>query len=164
MHFSKKLSVTLDPQSKAKSFVTLQNSNEKMDLLVSYHSNSIMQYAVDIKKQKKEESKKEQQEVTQTFGEIASHKEPVRGVCMAANDSMFATNSFDSVKVWSVDLFMYSQKNKLEVQCKQSLEEQNVLSMCILPGNKFIVLGTKEGQVMLYDLNQNTIVQRLQSH
>ena len=59
MHFSKKLSVTLDPQSKAKSFVTLQNSNEKMDLLVSYHSNSIMQYAVEIKKQKKEESKKE---------------------------------------------------------------------------------------------------------
>lgn len=59
LHFSKKLSVTLDPQSKAKSFVTLQNSNEKMDLLVSYHSNSIMQYAVEIKKQKKEESKKE---------------------------------------------------------------------------------------------------------
>ena len=83
---------------------------------------------------------------------------------MSANDSMFATNSFDSVKVWSVDLFMYSQKNNLEVQCKQSLAEQNVLSMCILPGNKFIVLGTKEGQVMLYDLNQNTIVQRLQSH
>jgi len=35
-----------------------------MDLLVSYHSNTIIQYAVEIKKEKKEESKTEQQEVT----------------------------------------------------------------------------------------------------
>ena len=83
---------------------------------------------------------------------------------MSSNDSLFATNSFDSVKVWSVDLFMYSQKNNLEVQCKQSLEEQNVLSMTILPGNKFMVLGTKEGQLMLYDLSQNAVIQRLQAH
>lgn len=36
--------------------------------------------------------------------------------------------------------------------------------MTILPGNKFIVLGSKEGQLCLYDMNANIVVQRLQAH
>ena len=36
--------------------------------------------------------------------------------------------------------------------------------MTILPGNKFMVLGTKEGQLILYDLSQNAVIQRLQAH
>ena len=64
---------------------------------------------------------------------------------MASNDQVFATNSFDSVKVWTVDLYRYSQKNSLQIQAKLSLEEPNVLSMAILPGNKYMVLGTKTG-------------------
>ena len=83
---------------------------------------------------------------------------------MSANDSLFATNSFDSVKVWQVDLQQYSKTNKIDVHCKSSIDEQNILSMAILPGNKLIVLGTKEGQLMLYDLAQNTIVQRIKAH
>jgi U3 small nucleolar RNA-associated protein 12 len=39
-----------------------------------------------------------------------------------------------------------------------------VLSVCILPGNRYIVLGTKDGQVLLYELNSNSIVQRIQGH
>ena len=38
------------------------------------------------------------------------------------------------------------------------------MSMAVLPGNKYIVLGTKEGQLMLYELGSNTIIQRLQAH
>ena len=89
---------------------------------------------------------------------------PIRGVTMSANDQLFATNSFDSVKVWSCDLFQYSQKNNIEIQCKQSLDEANVLSMAILPGNRYIVLGTKDGQVLLYELNSNSVIQRIQGH
>ena len=36
--------------------------------------------------------------------------------------------------------------------------------MAILPGNKLIVLGTKEGQLMLYDLAQNAVIQRIKAH
>ena len=38
------------------------------------------------------------------------------------------------------------------------------MSMAILPGNKYMVLGTKEGQLLLWQLNTNTIVQRIQAH
>lgn len=52
----------------------------------------------------------------------------------------------------------------LQVECKQSVEEVNVLSMAILPGDKFIVLGTKEGLLSLYDLASNSVIQRIQAH
>jgi hypothetical protein len=33
-----------------------------------------------------------------------------------------------------------------------------VLSVLILPGNKYVVLGTKEGAILLYDLQANEII------
>lgn len=37
----------------------------------------------------------------------------------------------------------------------------NVLCALILPGNKYVVLGTKEGDVMLFDINQGKLVQSI---
>jgi U3 small nucleolar RNA-associated protein 12 len=36
--------------------------------------------------------------------------------------------------------------------------------MAMLPGNKYLVLGTKEGQMCLYELGSNSIIQRLNAH
>jgi U3 small nucleolar RNA-associated protein 12 len=36
-----------------------------------------------------------------------------------------------------------------------------VLSLLILPGNKYIVMGTKEGDLLLYDLNQALTIQTI---
>lgn len=62
-----------------------------------------------------------------------------------------ATYSFDTVNVWQID-FAANAKT-LDVKFKQSINQINVLSLLILPGNKYIVMGTKEGDLMLFDLN-----------
>lgn len=36
--------------------------------------------------------------------------------------------------------------------------------MAILPGNKYLCLGTKDGQLLLYELGSNSVVQRLHPH
>jgi len=147
LHFSKKLTVPLDPSSKARAFTVKKTSTskkEKLEVLVSFHGNSVALYSLDAAKKEGEEEK-QAFTLKQTFGQMECHKTAVRGVVVSSNDSLFVTNSFDSVKVWSVDLFMYSQRNNLQIQAKQSLDESNVLSMAILPGNKYMVLGTKEG-------------------
>ena len=84
------------------------------------------------------------------YGEIESHKLPIRGVQMSENDGILATYSFDSVKVWKSD-FM-AQQEQLKLSCSHSFDQQNVLSLVILPGNKYVVMGTKEGSILLYDL------------
>lgn len=67
-----------------------------------------------------------------------------------------ATHSFDSVKIWKID-FM-SQQESLKLNCSHSIDQQNVLSLIILPGNKYVVMGTKEGALLLYDLQSNELI------
>jgi hypothetical protein len=42
---------------------------------------------------------------------------------------------------------------------KLNIKQTNVLSMLILPGNKYILMGTKEGYLMLYDMNDSSFSQ-----
>lgn len=81
-----------------------KDKKEAMDILVAYHSNTIIKHTIDVKGAKNDEEEKSGSTKSMTFGDLTSHKQPVRGVSMSANDSLFATNSFDSVKVWQVDL------------------------------------------------------------
>ena len=78
LHFSSKLTVTLDPQAKAKGFVSLQtsskNKKEAMEVLVSYHSNVVIKHSIDVKGAKKEDGEKSESTKMMTFGEITSHK------------------------------------------------------------------------------------------
>jgi U3 small nucleolar RNA-associated protein 12 len=39
-----------------------------------------------------------------------------------------------------------------------------VTSVLILPGNKYIVMGTKEGSILLYDLSANELIQEIEAH
>ncbi len=42
-------------------------------------------------------------ELEKIFGEMESHKLPIRGITIAENDGILATHSFDSVKIWKID-------------------------------------------------------------
>lgn len=72
---------------------------------------------------------------------------------------MMATYSFDSIKVWHID-FSANDK-KLDISMKRDIQQTNVLSLLILPGNKYIVMGTKEGDLMLYNLAEAAFCQHI---
>jgi WD40 repeat protein len=77
---------------------------------------------------------------------------------------LLASHSFDSVNVWQID-FSANQKS-LNVNFKAHIDSVvNVLSLLILPGNKYIVMGTKEGDLHMYDLNEGQVCQTIdQAH
>ena len=93
------------------------------------------------------------------FGELDSHKLPLRGVQISENDGILATHSFDSVKIWKID-FM-AQQEQLSLNCSHNIEIINVTALVILPGNKYVVLGTKEGSLLLYDLQASELIQEV---
>ena len=112
LHFTRRLTVALDPSSKVRSFAISKKSgsaDSNLEMFVAMHANTICKYSVSTTKKNEEESKEDGGAVSlkQSFGQIECHRQGVRGVVVSANDQLFATNSFDSVKVWSVDLFMY---------------------------------------------------------
>lgn len=75
---------------------------------------------------------------------------------MSQNDYLMASYSYDCINVWQID-FSASHKH-LKVGFKAHIDSViNVLTLLILPGNKFLVMGTKEGDLILYDLNEAQI-------
>lgn len=86
--------MVLDPSSKVRSFALLTDNGLKV--MAAFHSNQVVMYKVE----------EEAQSMHTVFGDLSSHKLPIRSVQMSANDHLFATSSFDSVKVWTVDLFL----------------------------------------------------------
>lgn len=102
LHFSRKLSIPLVEitNAKAKSFAILRSDDKSMRIVFTFHSNTAIEYEVDLKAGKVDPYSQKTE-----FGQLTSHRTPIRGVAISANDQLFATNSFDSVKVWSCDLF-----------------------------------------------------------
>jgi hypothetical protein len=43
------------------------------------------------------------------------------------------------------------------------VQQINVLSLLILPGNKFLVMGTKEGYLMLYNIHEASFEQQIEN-
>lgn len=44
---------------------------------------------------------------------------------------------------------------------KRDIRHTNVLSLLILPGNKYLVMGTKDGDILLYDLADAAFCQQI---
>ena len=46
----------------------------------------------------------------------------------------------------------------MNISFKASIDIVNVLSVLIMPGNKYIVMATKEGWIVMYDINEATVI------
>jgi hypothetical protein len=79
--------------------------------------------------------------ISKTLGDLSSHKLAIRNICISDNDRLIATSSFDSVKVWQVDFS--SQSEQLNVSIQNSFSCDHALSLIIITGNKYVVVGTK---------------------
>ena len=156
LHFHKPITWVVNAENKAKSLQVLPSSSS-LQVLISFHNNRLGLYEFEMQT----EHNFKQIDI---IGDFHTHQMGVRGVAISPNDAMFATHSFDSLKVWSVDLFQSNQKGELTIECRQSISEPNILSITILPGNKYIVLASKSGTISLYDMNSNQIIQRLNAH
>lgn len=61
LHFTKKVTVPLDPTSKARSFALKKASSSKKDkveVVVSFHGNTVALYSLSTKSEEEEEEKK----------------------------------------------------------------------------------------------------------
>ena len=57
LHFGKRVTMALDPNSKARAFAIGKRKSEKLELIFSYHGNTMMKYSVSAKKHEDEETK-----------------------------------------------------------------------------------------------------------
>ncbi|EFP91415.2 uncharacterized protein PGTG_17371 [Puccinia graminis f. sp. tritici CRL 75-36-700-3] len=85
---------------------------------------------------------------------MPGHRTDVRTVSLSFDDQLLASGSNGSLKVWNLK----TQK------CIRTMECGYALCSTWLPGNKHVLVGTKGGQLMLYELSSCALLQTCDAH
>lgn len=86
--------------------------------------------------------------------ELEGHRTDVRTIALSEDDTLLASGSSDRVKIYSLN----------SKTCLQTLSSGYALCCIFLPGNKHLVVGTKTGELQLFDLSSSSLLETINAH
>eukprot|EP01100_Stratorugosa_tubuloviscum_P005041 TRINITY_DN228_c1_g1_i1.p1 TRINITY_DN228_c1_g1~~TRINITY_DN228_c1_g1_i1.p1 ORF type:complete len:952 (+),score=435.85 TRINITY_DN228_c1_g1_i1:48-2903(+) len=97
--------------------------------------------------------------------DIAGHRADVRSIILSSDDIMVASAAAEQIKIWNTNTqnCIRTIKASLIIEEEEQQQQQfatdlTVLCMLFVPGNKYLITGTKQGTIMLYDINSGELV------
>ncbi|KAL7273608.1 beta transducin [Rhizina undulata] len=129
-------------------------SIESVHLMVSCTNNSLEYY--DIPKPQKEKNKGAGvAEYNKMYSvELPGHRSDIRALALSSDDRMLASASSGSLKIWNVRTSM----------CIRTFECGYSLCCSFLPGDKIVVVGTKTGEIELFDVASSAMIDSVKAH
>lgn len=93
------------------------------------------------------------------YGRILSvdqpgHRTDIRCLALSSDDRMLASASHGSLKIW----------NARTQSCLRTLDCGYAICATFLPGDKIVVLGTREGTLELFDIASSILLDTIQAH
>jgi U3 small nucleolar RNA-associated protein 12 len=126
--------------------------NKKLQLLVGTNNNLIDIYEIPQKSKTKTE---EAPDYNRTLSvELAGHRNDIRALALSSDDRMLASASSGGLKIWNVRT----------QNCLRTLECGYALCCAFLPGDKIVVVGTKDGDIELYDIAASSLLDKISAH
>ena len=86
--------------------------------------------------------------------DLPGHRADIRALSLSSNDRLLATASSGALKIWDIQT----------KACLRTLECGYALCCTFLPGDRTVVVGTKQGDLELYDISSSDLVERIQAH
>jgi U3 small nucleolar RNA-associated protein 12 len=145
--------VTVRTAGKVRSVTWMQiRSSKKLQLLIGMSNNLIDVFEVA---QKSKSKSKEAPEYSRTVSvELSGHRNDVRALALSSDDRMLASASSGGLKIWNIRT----------QSCLRTLECGYALCCAFLPGDKIVVVGTKEGDIELYDIAASSLLDKIPAH
>ena len=129
-------------------------SGKAISILAATTNNQIEMYTADADSKKKLKSS-EQPDYTRTLSvDMPGHRTDIRCVALSSDDRMLATASQGSLKIWNVRT----------TSCIRTLDCGYALSIAFLPGDRAVIIGTKEGKLELFDIASSTTLDTISAH
>ncbi|KAI4863895.1 WD40 repeat-like protein [Hypoxylon rubiginosum] len=131
------------------------HGKKMLQLLVSTTNNQLEMYNMPLK----EKSKKSKQDDVPDYEralsiEIPGHRADIRSLALSSDDKWLASASNGNLKIWS----MLTQK------CGKTLECGYALCCAFLPGDRLVVIGTKGGEIELFEVATGTLLDSVTAH
>ena len=86
--------------------------------------------------------------------DLPGHRTDIRTVSISSNDRMLASASSGLLKIWNIQT----------QTCLRTLDCGYALCCTFLPGDKIVAVGTKQGEVELFDIASSGLVERVKAH
>ncbi|KAI9512161.1 WD-repeat-containing protein [Russula earlei] len=137
---------------KIKSFAIPEESRTKgaTQIFFSLSNNAIEVYIVP-----KYTKSKETPESARLYSlDLPGHRTDVRTLSLSSDDALLASASNGSLKIW----------NTQTTSCIRTLECGHSVCCTFLPGDKYVVIGTKSGEMQIFDLSSSTLVDTIKAH
>lgn len=127
--------------------------SKDLQLLVGCTNNLLELYGVVGRDKLK--SKTEVPDYNRTLAvELPGHRTDVRALSISSDDKMLASAANGSLKIWNIKTST----------CIRTFECGYALCCAFLPGDKVVVVGTKEGELQLYDVASATLLESVNAH
>ncbi|KAF1832964.1 WD40 repeat-like protein [Decorospora gaudefroyi] len=145
--------VTVRTAGKVRSVAWMQiRGTKKLQLLVGTNNNLIDVYEISRKSKTKTEEAPDYSRALSV--ELSGHRNDIRALALSSDDRMLASVSSGGLKVWNVKT----------QSCLRTLECGYALCCAFLPGDKIVVVGTKDGDIELYDIAASSLLDKLSAH
>jgi U3 small nucleolar RNA-associated protein 12 len=128
-------------------------SSKSISMLVTGTNNQVEIYEADFsgKKLKSEE----QPDYSRTMSvDMPGHRSDIRCIALSSDDRMLASASQGALKIWNVRT----------QSCIRTLDCGYALCAAFLPGDKIVVLGTREGTLEVFDIASSTLLHTIKAN
>ncbi|KFY28896.1 hypothetical protein V493_02693 [Pseudogymnoascus sp. VKM F-4281 (FW-2241)] len=128
-------------------------SSKSVELLVSTTNNQLEIYKIPTKEKKAQAEG--MPDYTRAFSvDQPGHRVDIRALALSSDDRMLASASNGSLKIWNV-------KTR---SCIRTFECGYALCCSFLPGDKIVVVGTKAGELELFDVASAVLIDTVKAH
>jgi len=129
--------------------------SKPIQLLAATTNNQLEVYTVETKEETKKKKSDELPDYFRTLSvELPGHRADIRALSLSLDDRMLASASNGGLKIWNVRTR----------SCIRTFECGYALCCSFLPGDKIVVVGTKSGELELFDVASATIIDTVKAH
>ncbi|KAJ9625507.1 beta transducin [Taxawa tesnikishii (nom. ined.)] len=134
---------------------TASRLSKAVQLLISTTNNQLELYNITAKDKGKKSASAEAPEYNRTLSvDMPGHRTDIRALALSSDDRMLASASAGLLKIWNVRT----------QNCLRTLECGQSLCCAFLPGDKIVLIGTKTGELELYDIASSSLIDKFQAH
>lgn len=133
----------------------LPAGQKQIYLIVGTTNNQLEYYSVNPKEKSDKKQKDDIPDYTKALSvDIPGHRADIRALSLSSDDKMLASASNGLLKVWNI---------KTQT-CIRTFECGYALCCAFLPGDKVIVVGTKNGELQLFDVASASLLDSVEAH
>ncbi|KAK1970651.1 WD domain-containing protein [Colletotrichum sublineola] len=132
----------------------VHSGSKEIQLVAGTTNNQLEYYSIPTKEGSKSK-KDDMPDYTRSLAvELPGHRTDIRAVSLSSDDKMLATAANGSLKIWNI---------KTQA-CIRTFECGYALCCAFLPGDKVVVVGTKTGELELFDVASASLLDSVSAH